>query len=205
MTHDTTNHQPTPEFRDSLEREVVRAWRRDAHFGATVDTPSDLASRQGSRAGCERRRHPRHWARARREHRLRVGRRDHQAARGYAASAAAHACRPQEHSEHHVAELHQAAAPGGAAAREAGRSDHRPPRGIGAYDRFAAARGARRPRNLERRSPRQRCGTPPAQVIRRVAGAPEHRSRLRARLSDQLRSRDGAADRVPRRFVAHDR
>jgi hypothetical protein len=34
MTDDTTNHQPTPEFRASLEREVVRAWRREVRFGA---------------------------------------------------------------------------------------------------------------------------------------------------------------------------
>ena len=34
MTDDPTNHEPTPEFRAFLEREVVRAWRRDVRFGA---------------------------------------------------------------------------------------------------------------------------------------------------------------------------
>src|SRR5215471_2890818 len=36
MNDDMTNHEPTPEFRASLEREIARAWRSEMQF----DPPS---------------------------------------------------------------------------------------------------------------------------------------------------------------------
>jgi hypothetical protein len=49
MTDDAPNHQPTPEFRASLESEVVRAWRRDIRFG--VPAKPDPARQVAKAAG----------------------------------------------------------------------------------------------------------------------------------------------------------